>query len=127
MALTPQGLTSQAVACGPERLIKSSMSQITLGSLSRIARRRRTHRPGSGLDSLCSQRPRDSPGAGSQPFLGGEGEGEEDAKVNDLHEFIHLGRDAFSAMVSRVPKGKELNQLIWQVSSSSPTCFYNNS
>ena len=49
-------------------------------SLSRIARRRRTHRPGSGLDSLCSQRPRDSPGAGSQPFLGGEGEGEEDAK-----------------------------------------------
>lgn len=49
-------------------------------SLSGIARRRRTHRPGSGLDSLYPQRPRDSSGAGSQPFLGGEGEGEEDVR-----------------------------------------------
>lgn len=47
--------------------------------------------------------------------------------INAHHEFIRLGRDAFSVMVSRVPKGKELNQLIWQVSSSSPTCSYNNS
>lgn len=31
MTLTPQGLTSQAVVCGLERLIKSSMSQIALG------------------------------------------------------------------------------------------------
>ena len=47
-------------------------------------RRRRTHRPGSGLDSPCPdplelrpQQPRDNPGAGCQPILGGEGEGEE--------------------------------------------------
>lgn len=46
-------------------------------------RRRRTHRPGSGLDSPCPdplelrpQQPRDNPGAGCQPILGGEGEGE---------------------------------------------------
>lgn len=47
--------------------------------------------------------------------------------INALHEFINLGRDALSAKVSRVPKGKELNQLIRQVSSSSLTCSYNSS